>query len=140
MRKKILFFAEGVTFTHIGKPVILAKYLASAGYKVYLARDPRHGKFSDDRNFSTVDMFAQSTEQFADNINRGKPLFDYQTLKQYAETDLEILNQVKPDIVIGDLRFSLATSARKFDIPYVNLTHAYWHKKMTAPTVCYTLP
>jgi UDP:flavonoid glycosyltransferase YjiC (YdhE family) len=53
-------------------------------------------------------------------------LYDLGTLRRYVSDDLKLLERVKPAVVVGDFRLSLAVSARKLRIPYVTLANAYW--------------
>ena len=48
------------------------------------------------------------------------------SLDRYVEEDLRLIDSFRPDVVVGDFRVSLAISARKARIPYVNVTNAYW--------------
>ena len=63
---------------------------------------------------------------FAQAIAQGKPLYNIETLIQYVENDLELLDNVKPDLVVGDFRLSLAVSAPLRRIPYAAVVNAYW--------------
>jgi UDP:flavonoid glycosyltransferase YjiC (YdhE family) len=47
-------------------------------------------------------------------------------LHGYVQDDLQIMEKVQPDLVIGDFRLSLSVSARLSTIPYASITNAYW--------------
>ena len=53
-------------------------------------------------------------------------MYDYATLKSYTEEDLALIDTVKPDLIVGDFRISLAVSARIAKIPYATISNAYW--------------
>ena len=59
-------------------------------------------------------------------LARGKPVYDLATLERYVDDDLALLRAVRPAVVIGDFRISLAVSARLAGVPYINITNAYW--------------
>ena len=59
-------------------------------------------------------------------LARGKPVYDLATLERYVDDDLALLRAVKPAVVIGDFRISLAVSARLSGVPYINIANAYW--------------
>ena len=42
------------------------------------------------------------------------------------QSDIDVLTALRPDIVVGDLRMSLSTSARHMRLPYVSITNAAW--------------
>jgi UDP:flavonoid glycosyltransferase YjiC (YdhE family) len=49
-----------------------------------------------------------------------------QTLRNYVHEDLKLIEKIKPDLIVGDFRLSLSTSARLVGIPYITITNAYW--------------
>jgi UDP:flavonoid glycosyltransferase YjiC (YdhE family) len=59
-------------------------------------------------------------------LSHGTPLYDAKTLTGYVEEDLALLDQVRPDAIVGDFRLSLAVSAPLRRIPYLALANAYW--------------
>jgi UDP:flavonoid glycosyltransferase YjiC (YdhE family) len=69
---------------------------------------------------------AQSPEQFAGRLAAGRPLFSAPRLESYVAQDLELIAAVRPDVVVGDFRLSLAASARLAGAPYVSLSNACW--------------
>ena len=66
---------------------------------------------------------------------QGKVVFDTKTLSRYVEDDLQLLATVKPDLVVGDFRLSLAISAPLTAVPYAAVVNAYWSPfaKITYP-------
>ena len=59
---------------------------------------------------------------FLDNLAKGRPVYDVNTLRSYVRADLALLEAVKPDLVVGDFRISLGVSARVAGIPYWTVT------------------
>lgn len=76
-------------------------------------------------------MESQTPEIFATHLERGLPLYSFNTLSNYVKNDLQIIDQFKPDIVIGDFRLSLSVSARLRKIPYITICDAYWSPEHT---------
>ena len=50
-------------------------------------------------------------------------------LQKMIDEDLAMIDQHRPDVIIGDLRFSLAVSARLKSIPYITIKNAHWSNK-----------
>jgi len=123
---KILFVAEAVTLAHVVRLVTLAGHLHSNGWNVVLATDPRYSRLVGPLPFPTLDLYTMPAAQFQRSISRGSPIFDFETLDRYVRDDLSLLKQTSPQLVVGDFRISLGVSARLAQIPYVNLTNAYW--------------
>jgi UDP:flavonoid glycosyltransferase YjiC (YdhE family) len=122
----VLFMAEAVTLAHVARPVVLANALDPARYDVHLAVDPRYNKLFPDLPPNTRPLNTIPSAQFLNALAQGTPLYNTQTLCDYAHEDLKILNELKPDLVIGDFRLSLAISAQLTRTPYMTITNAYW--------------
>lgn len=125
-RRRILFFAEAVTLAHVARPMALAKSLDPTLYEVHFACDARYYQLLGDLPFTCHPLRSISSDKFLNRLSKGSPLYSTDTLHTYVEEDLKIIRIVKPDVVIGDFRLSLAVSARLAQIPYLTITNAYW--------------
>jgi len=126
-RPRILFISEAVTLAHFARPVALAQTLEPSLYNVYLASDPRYlALIQDPPPFSFRTIHSISSAQFNQALAHGKPLYTTKTLEGYVEEDLALLDEIKPDLVIGDFRLSLAVSSPIAGIPYASIVNAYW--------------
>lgn len=125
-KTRILFIAEAVTLAHVARPVSLAYSLDPQRFDVHLAHHPRYRQLLGPLEFTEHAIDSITPQQFMQALATGSPLYDYATLSAYVEADLRLLAEVKPDIVVGDLRLSLAVSAELTGVPYVALSNAYW--------------
>lgn len=125
-RPTILFIADAVTLAHLARPAALAQGLDASKFNVVLACDPRHQTFLDRLPFPTHHIKSQSSEKFLLAAAQGRPLYDTQTLRDYARDDLALLEAIQPAVVVGDHRLSLSISARVAGVPYLSITNAYW--------------
>lgn len=122
----ILLVAEAVTLAHFARIATLAKALDPDEYDVVVASDPRYIALDAPLGCAFRPIRSIPAAEFAQALARGKPLYSFQTLTQYVEDDLALLDSVKPDLVIGDFRLSLAVSAPLRRIPYAAVVNAYW--------------
>ena len=138
--KKILLMAHDVTLAHLGRPLRLAEGLIADGHDVTLAASAESSRFL--KNFpARVHTLAPTGKaRFIDNLAKGRPVFDFETLKCFAEEDEALLASLRPDLVIGDFRLSLSVSARRARIPYATITNAYWSPAFTPRFVVPDLP
>jgi len=136
-KKRVLFFAEAVTLAHVARPFVLAEALDPEYYDVIVAADPRYAALFADSNITTHKIWSIPTSQFLLSLAEGKPVYDLPTLSRYVEEDLEVIEQLSPDLIVGDFRLSLLVSAAKAGIPYVSLINAYWSPYVD---VRYTVP
>ena len=138
--KKILLMAHDVTLAHLGRPLRLAEGLVTDGHDVTLAASAESARFL--KNFSgrVHTLGPTGKARFIDNLARGRPVFDFETLKSFAEEDEALLASLKPELVIGDFRLSLSVSARRAGVPYASITNAYWSPAFTPRFVVPDLP
>lgn len=123
---RILFIAEAATLAHVSRPAVLGRQLTRMGHEVVLARPSAFSWMTRHESFTSVDLDCQSAAEFARRLDAGKPLYDFETLLRYVEADQLLMQQHRPDIVIGDFRLSLSVSARLQGVPYATLCDAYW--------------
>jgi len=125
-RTRVLFIAEGVTLAHVARASELARLLDPARYEVHAAWDSRYDRLLGTLPYPVHQISSLPTAEFLRRLARGMPMHDTQTLRSYVEEDLAVLSAVKPDIVIGDFRISLAASAKVAKVPHVAIANAYW--------------
>lgn len=125
-RKRILFVAEAVTLAHVVRLVVLAQALDPACYEIYFACAEAFDFVLKSCGFKRRAISSISGEQFMQALARGSPIYDTATLQNYIEEDLNVLDGIKPDLVVGDFRLSLAVSAPLRNIPYAAVVNAHW--------------
>ncbi len=125
-RRRILFFAEAATLAHVARPMVLAQALEKAGYDVYFACNPTYQNLFDPLSRPWISIKSISSEEFLEALAKGRPLYRQEQLRDYVEEDLRVIDQVSPDLIVGDFRLSLSISARISNIHYMTITNAYW--------------
>jgi len=125
-RPRILFFAEAVTLAHVARPIALAQALDRSRYDVFFASDPRFSRLFGDVPFPVRSITSMSSQLFLQRLRSIKPLFDVTTLRAYVKEDLEVIQEIQPDLIVGDFRMSLLISASTARCPYMAITNAYW--------------
>lgn len=123
---RVLFFAEAVTLAHVARPLVLARALGRARYEVHLASAPRYAGCFDGVGLTCWPLESISPERFMRALAAGAPIYDRGTLEAYVAEDLALIDRLRPDLVVGDFRLSLAVSAPLRGVPYANLTNAHW--------------
>lgn len=123
---KILFFAEAVTLAHVARPLVLARKLKNSGYEVHAACRPEHRDFWEKDRIVFHSLDSVAPDEFLGALAKGRPVYDVSTLRRYVEDDLALMRRLKPELVVGDFRLSLAVSAAVAGIPYVAICNAYW--------------
>lgn len=124
--RRILFFAEAVTLAHVARPIVLANSLQGLGHEIVFACSDRYKRFMVDQPWQTLPLNSISSQQFLRSLASGSPIYDLPTLRRYVAEDIDLIERVKPDLIVGDFRLSLSVSARLMGIPYTTITNAYW--------------
>src|ERR1700704_2537236 len=110
-RKKILFFAEGITMTHFVRPAALAETLDPAEWDVYFWTPRRYHPLLRQSFTQLGELETMEPATFLDRLARGDPAYPAEVLHRYVLDELRILDEIRPDLVIGDFRLSLCVSA-----------------------------
>lgn len=122
----VLLVAEAVTLAHFARIVTLAKALDPSQYEVVVASDPRYVGLEAPFPFAFHPIFSIPSAEFEKALASGKPLYSAEALTHYVEEDLALIARVRPDLVVGDFRLSLAVSAPLRHVPYAAVVNAYW--------------
>lgn len=125
-KQVVLLVAEAVTLAHYGRIATLARALASSDYHVIVAADPRYRAMDEIPGADFHPIWSIPSSRFSLALERGAPLYDVKTLLRYVEEDMALIDAVKPDLIIGDFRLSLAVSAPLRKVSYASVVNAYW--------------
>ena len=123
-KRRVLFFAESVTLAHVARPLALAAALDPAAFEVFIASDARYRHFAPSVRW--LGLTSIDSAQFLASLAAGRPVYDTATLRAYVRDDLALIDEIEPDLIVGDFRLSLSVSARVSGVPYAAITNAYW--------------
>lgn len=125
-RLRILFVAEAVALAHLTRPLLLARSLDRERYEIHFACASGHEQFLEGSGFAVTSITTVSSRQFLIALAKGFHTYSLDTLRNYVEDDLRLLDEVQPDLVVGDLRQTLAVSAKLRKIPHVAIANFHW--------------
>lgn len=124
-RKKILFIAEGITAAHFTRCAVIAEGLDQNKWDIYFYTPERYHKLlTKVKKINNLETLPSAT--FLDAISKGKVAYTQEIITKYVQDELKIFDEIKPDIVIGDARFSLNISTKLRKIPFATIYNAYW--------------
>lgn len=121
----MLFVSESVTLAQVVRLAVLARAVPPE-IRVVFAASQFDPLVFDGLDAERVRVTSPPAEKVLRAVDEGRPFHDVQSLEAAIAEDLEVLARVEPDVVVGDLRPSLAISARVAKVPYANLINAYW--------------
>jgi UDP:flavonoid glycosyltransferase YjiC (YdhE family) len=126
MRRRILFMTENITLAQVVRLVALARALPSERYEVHFACSDFDPMVFADSEFQRWPLYTIDREAGFKALAKGDRLYDVKTLERYVADELRIIEQVKPDLIVGDFRLSLAVSAPVSGVHCLSLINAYW--------------
>ena len=132
-RRRVLFVSEAVTLAQVVRLVVLARSLPRDRYEVHFA-----AAHFDDMIFAGTDwrrwpLWSLSPDKIERRVRGGRRIYGLGTLRRYLQEDLRVIDAVKPDVVVGDLRLSLAVAAPLRQVPHAALINAYWSPHALRP-------
>jgi len=124
--KRILFVVENTTLSQVVRLLVLARALDQQQYEVHFAASAFDPKIFSRTAFQQWQLFTMDKKAFLSSAQKGKSFYTEKLLRRYVDADIQLIQAVKPDIIIGDARFSLAVSAPVCQVQYAALINAYW--------------
>ncbi len=118
---RVLFLCE----THVPRCLVLGEALLPNHEVVFaLASESHHVVPPKGHRIENLASIPEA--RLARAIRLGRPIYDEATLARYVDEDLRLIDEVRPDLVVGAFRLSLSVSARLRCIPSLAVTNAYW--------------
>ena len=129
-RRRIALFADGGFLAHTTRVLEVGRALSrSYGHEVHFCCTGPYSRLLREAGFAVHPVYTVDREVTL-KLARRAGLCDLRWWRDVAErsvrSDMEAIAAIGPDLVVGDLRMSLATSARAARVPYVAVTNAAW--------------
>lgn len=129
-RRKVALFADGGFLAHTTRVLEVGRALRRAfNHDVHFCVSGPYARLLTEAGFPVHPVFnvdREVTLKLAERAGLVSLSWWRDVAEQSVNSDLQALHELKPDVVVGDLRMSLATSARYLQIPYVAITNAAW--------------
>ncbi|HET7537861.1 MAG TPA: nucleotide disphospho-sugar-binding domain-containing protein [Candidatus Didemnitutus sp.] len=127
-RKKIvLFLGEAVSLAHVARPAALARMLDPERHDIHLACDERYRSLLHlPSHIRFWPIQSSQSDTFTKGSDRGGFVWQPKEIEQFVREEIALFEQVRPDLIVADFRFSVCISAESRGIPYATLVNAYW--------------
>lgn len=125
-RRRVLFVAEAATLAHVARPAALMAALDPGHYDCVFACPEHARRFLGEHAARWRPLAGIAPERFARRLRQGAPLLTVAELQAAVDEDLALLDDCRPDLVVGDFRLSLSVSARLAGVRYAAICNAYW--------------
>lgn len=127
-RKRVLFVSENITLAQVVRLVTLADALPTEQYEVHFACQGFPDFIFEQRAWKRWPLWTVPAKKVFRSLESGGKLYSRSVLKRYVRADLEVIKQAQPDLIVGDLRWSLNVSAPVAGVRYASLINAYWSR------------
>lgn len=127
INSKILFFCEGISYGHIARSLILAKWLKSLTYPMVIACPQKASGLFAAEGFETINIETADSLAIYKRLRQGKTLYTAEELLNYFKQDDHLIKQVQPFLIVSEFRFTILQLAKKYGIPAVGMTDAGCH-------------
>jgi UDP:flavonoid glycosyltransferase YjiC (YdhE family) len=125
---------------HFARAAVLAESLDPSEWDVHFWTPERYHRHLDPKIVARGDLRTLDPDRFLELLARGAVLYSSETLFRYVLDDLAILDEARPDLVIGDFRLSLSVSAPVAGVRFGSIFNAYWSPGYRQPAIIPDLP
>jgi len=133
MAQHVLVIGDSMSLAHVARAMIAARRLQAEGCKVTFATGPAHQQLARREGFQPREVYGVPPARAIAAIRKGSHVFDLETVRRYVASDLELIEDVQPDLIVADFRLSLNISAELLGMRYVNIVNGYMTRYYSAP-------
>jgi UDP:flavonoid glycosyltransferase YjiC (YdhE family) len=124
--RRVLLVSENLSFSQVVRLVSLGRRLDPTRYEVHFACSAFDPLFFAGTDFRRWPLYTVDHDLAWARMDAGQSIYDSELLAAYVEAELALLEEVKPDLVIGDFRLTLSLSAELGRVRSATLVNAYW--------------
>jgi MGT family glycosyltransferase len=132
-RKTIAMFCDGGFLAHVTRTFEVGRALHQCfGHRVIFCCDGPYAHIPRDAGFEVMPVFTVDrdlTMKVAHSLLPPSMKWWKSVCAKSVASDLQAIDTLRPDLVVGDLHWSLSASARARAVPYVSITNACWTDK-----------
>ncbi|MEJ2610355.1 MAG: glycosyltransferase [Candidatus Thiodiazotropha sp.] len=131
-KPRLLFWGEDLALSHVVRPLVLANAIRDK-YEVLFATGERYAHLVEDYGLTPLKVWSLSSDVFMERLSKGRDGWQAKEISCQVKDELALIKEFSPDLIIGDLRWSLGTSAELTKTPYISMINAYWGPYCTLP-------
>lgn len=123
----ILLFSEAISYCHIVRPLIVGRWLKELNRPITVVCHPRA------RDLFIAEGYQVKTASMADPVKiysrlaRGSYIYEESDLINYYCEDRQLIEEIKPTLIVADFRFTLLHLAGEAQIPAVGISSVSCH-------------
>lgn len=128
-RRKVALFADGGFLAHATRVLEVGRALHRLGYEVVFCSTGPYTRLMREAGFAVHPVYTEDREVTLGLARRAGMVnlaWWRDCAEKSVESDMAAMRELKPDVVVGDMRLSLSTSAAALKVPCVGLTNGAW--------------
>jgi UDP:flavonoid glycosyltransferase YjiC (YdhE family) len=131
-KKRLLFWGEDLALSHVVRPLMLAVSMRDK-YEIIFVTGARYAKLVESYGITPHKTWTLSNDLFMERMSKGLDGWLDTEISRQVRDEMVLIKEFSPDLVIGDLRWSLGISCELTKTPYASLVDAYWGPYCTLP-------
>jgi MGT family glycosyltransferase len=137
MPDTIALFCDGGFLAHVTRTFEVGRALAARyGHRVVFCCDGPYAHIPRDAGFEVRPVYTvdrEITMRLIERLGLCNLGWWREQCERSVRSDLDVLGDLAPDMAVGDMHWSLSTSARALKVPYVAVTNAAWTRWYAEP-------
>ena len=123
---RLLVFFHGYSLAHVIRPLVIARTLRQRGYEVVFAGRGPYAERIAAEGFALYDVETMPQQRMDEHLARGVyAYYDDAWIGRCVEAEQALVRQLKPSLLIGDLRPTLRLTAALEGIDVASIDAAY---------------
>ncbi len=129
-RYRVLMFPDGGFLAHVSRLLEIAKVLRrDFPCEVRFAGEGPYLRLAREAGFEVDECFGVAREETLHLARRAglvDPIWWHRVVARSIRADAEAIRRRRPDVVVGDMHWSLRAASLDCDVPYVSVVNASW--------------
>ena len=134
---RALLFADANFLAHVSRLLEVGRVLrGDHGLSVSFAGEGPYLSLVRDEGFDVHPCFTVPKEKTLNLARRGTlvdPWWWHRVVADSIRSDIDVIERVRPQVVLGDMHWSLRASSLSCGVPYVSLVNASWTNHFSHP-------
>ena len=122
-----LVFSEGISYAHIARSLIFARWLRQLKYPILVACTDSSSSLFQAEGFETIILKITEPKAIYHRLRQGGMMYETKDLLDYYKQDDKMIEDIQPQLIVSEFRFTALQLAKKYNIPSVGLTEATCH-------------
>lgn len=125
--RKILVMPDCNFLAHTSRAIELALALRERNFEVIFAGAGKFKSLPIESNFKFIPLDGFDSEQVMKSVRKGRvDCFKYQKIKDIVSTEMKLVEQVKPCLLISDFRPTVNLTGELMGVPTATLINSGW--------------